>query len=284
VEEEVVPDAPQGTNIEALPEDDLLHFTKIEYVNDEWTPEKRKSDTVYITPDRREYIPGHSAPVRRYVMKSTGAETSRPPGIHPEFRNNQFFFPEAHRSKVIEAWDKLRAKKQEGPGKATAAAVTRTTVGSNRPDRTTILEFAAYPHSTSLIESQLEAGCKHVSIGMEEAQHSRAMKSITRSVLDTSRNVLLYAHLPENVADTLVMANLWKNFVTCSRMVKKAGGDILWHLPRHSKWWDSSAMIALRHELGVEVANVVWCAYGVEQKKANSSTPRPAWHAATGNC
>ena len=109
--------------------------------------------------------------------------------------------------------------------------MTRRVVGCDRPDRTTIVEFAAYPHSTSLIETQLETGNKHVAISMVEAQQARAAKSVIRSVLDSSRNVLLYAHLPENATDPLGMSNLWKNFVACSRMVKKAGGDVLLHLP-----------------------------------------------------
>ena len=147
---------------------------------------------------------------------------------------------------------------------AQAAGTTSTTregVGA-----TTIIEFAAYPQSTSLAESQIAMYNDHRSISMAEAQHPRAAKSIMRSILEKHRNVLLFAQLPENVTDPVVMSNLWKNFVTCSRMVKKAGGDVLLHLPRHSKWWDSSAMNALRHELSVDVAYVDWCAYGVEHE------------------
>ena len=53
-------------------EETFLHFTKIEYVDEEWTPDQRKDDTVYITPDRREYIPGHIKP-HSEIRQSKGA-------------------------------------------------------------------------------------------------------------------------------------------------------------------------------------------------------------------
>ena len=155
--------------------------------------------------------------------------------------SNSWCFPEAQTHNAIEEWDRLRANIETDKEQATAAASSQAKHERSKHERTdtsTVVEFAAYPHSTTLIESQIATGDKHVTISMAEAQHAKATKSIMRSVLDKDRSVLLYAQLPENATDPLALSNIWKNFVTCSRMVSRAGGDVLLHLPCHSKWWE----------------------------------------------
>ena len=51
----------------------ILPYTNIQYVDEDWTPEQREPHTVYITPDRREYIPGHDKPVKRPASIKTSS-------------------------------------------------------------------------------------------------------------------------------------------------------------------------------------------------------------------
>ncbi len=113
-----------------------------------------------------------------------------------------------------------------------------------------------------LQSAQDELGHRYAGVYHDGTTSLKAVKRAVYDAVDRHPNVLWVANLPENL-DQQTSMTIWRNFQAAARTVKQRGGQMLFNLPLHSKWWDIPGMNSLRHELSIELAYVDWCAYGI---------------------